>query len=130
MTFFSAWLAAPALLLMLALGYVWGAMPDGKTRYSRSWYRWNRWSVCLNLIGWSLVMAFQGVIHRQYEEILDRQAFDCTVRLMKLANDTTDQLRSEAETTRKAVAVHLDRAQTGVQAAEDVLTRWWMRTQR
>ena len=53
------WFLAIAVPLFSCLGgAIGGSLPeDTKARYAKSYYRWFRWSVYLNLCGWAVLLA-------------------------------------------------------------------------
>ena len=112
------WFLAIAVPLMGCLGgALSGMLPEAtKARYAESYYRWFRWSVYLNLCGWSLLLATMLWLP---EHLMQAPQ----ARLQGLEQQVSEQLASMTHQTQR-MALALEEIQARQLAPPRLRRRW------
>ena len=123
---FWVWLLAFGIpILIVPIGWIFGAWPQASGRYGRSHLRWFKFSVLLNVIG-LVMMVMLWLTTTMYLANLQVQ------QELALRKELQERFTKELEgftTTMQGIAVQAAFAHESVVAAEDALMQWYDRVE-
>ena len=113
-------------VLIVPLGWIFGAWPETSGRYGHAHLRWFKFSVLLNVVGLVMMVMLWLTTTTYLADLQGQQE-------LALRKDLQERFAKELEgftATMQGIVAQATSAQERVVAAEDALMTWYNRVQR